>query len=96
MDGTSGLASGGARIVPRPRGSVGAGPSAARGRGGHLGDRGSARSRPTASAHARGSVPLEPRRSGSCVRRRRWRLVALPHLRGGRRGGCVGRVCLGR
>jgi hypothetical protein len=33
MDGTSGLASGGARIVPRPRGSVGAGPSAARGRG---------------------------------------------------------------
>jgi hypothetical protein len=38
---------------------------------------GSASSRPTAPARARDSVPLERRRSGSSVRRRRWRLVTL-------------------
>jgi hypothetical protein len=65
-----------ARIVRRPRGSVGAGPSAARGRGRRRDGRGSARSRPTAPARARGTVLSRRRRSGSSVRRRRWWLVS--------------------
>ena len=62
--------------VRRPPGSVCAGPSATRGHGGRRGGLGSACSRPTAPARARDSVPLERRRSGSSVRRRRWRLVS--------------------
>jgi hypothetical protein len=52
-----------------------------RGRVGHRADHGSARSRPTASARARGTVLSRRRRSGTLVRRRRWGLVARLHLR---------------
>jgi hypothetical protein len=67
--------------IRRPRGSFWPGPSAERGRGGRRGGHGSARSRPTASARARGSIPLARRNSGSPAHRRCWRLGAFLHRR---------------
>jgi hypothetical protein len=52
-----------------------------RGRGGRRGDHGSTRFRPTASVRAQGTVPCGRRCSGSPVRRRHCRLVALLHFR---------------